>query len=54
METNYDIHIQTTSTFISHTEKEMKQMFEKFLNEYKHPITKTGFESTEIKVKKLK
>jgi hypothetical protein len=52
MATIYKIKIKTVSPFVSYDEKYIKEMFEKFLKEYKDKETKLGFESTEIKVER--
>jgi hypothetical protein len=52
MATIYKINIKTVSPFISYNEKYIKEMFEKFLNEYKDKETKLGFESTVIDVER--
>lgn len=53
MATIYHIKIKTVSAFVNHDEKYIKEMFEKFLKEYKDEKTKLGFESTEIEVTRL-
>ena len=50
MATVYKIEIQTVSAFCAYDEKYVKEMFEKFLKEFKDDKTKLGFESTEVKV----
>ena len=52
MATNYKIKIKTVSAFCAYDEKYIKEMFEKFLKEYKDKETKLGFESTEIVVER--
>lgn len=54
MATIYDIKIKTVSAFVNHDENYIKEMFKKFLKEYKDENTKLGFESTEIEVKRVK
>ncbi|HMT01697.1 MAG TPA: hypothetical protein PKD00_00065 [Burkholderiales bacterium] len=50
MATIYKIEIKTVSAFCAYDEKYIKEMFEKFLKEYKDKKSNLGFESTEIKV----
>jgi hypothetical protein len=52
MATIYNIKIKTVSAFCSYDEKYIKDMFEKFLKEYKDKDNKLGFESTEIEVER--
>ena len=52
MATIYKIRIKTVSAFCAYDEKYIKEMFEKFLKEYKDKETKLGFESTEIEVER--
>jgi len=52
MATIYNIKIKTVSAFVAHDEKYVQEIFEKFLKEYKDPVTKLGFESTEVSVEK--
>lgn len=52
MATIYDIKIKTTSAFVAHDEKYVKQILEKFLSEYRDPKFNLGFESTTVKVEK--
>lgn len=53
MATIYQIKIKTVSAFCAHDEKYVKEMFEKFLQEYKDKETKLGFENTEIEVEQV-
>lgn len=53
MATIYDIKIKTVSPWVNYDEKYIKEMFEKFLKEYRDEKTELGFESTEIEVKRL-
>lgn len=50
MATIYKIKIKTVSAFCAYDEKYIKEMFEKFLNDYKDKNNNLGFESTEIEV----
>jgi len=52
MATIYNIKIKTVSAFCAYDEKYIKDMFEKFLKEYKDKNNHLGFESTEISVKR--
>ena len=52
MATIYKVKIKTVSAFCAYDEKYIKEMFEKFLKEYKDKDTKLGFESTEIEVER--
>jgi hypothetical protein len=52
MATIYKIKIKTVSAFCAYNEKYIKEMFEKFLKEYKDKDSKLGFESTEIEVER--
>ncbi len=49
MATIYNIKIEMVSPFVSYDEKYIKDMFEKFLTEYRDKDSKLGFESIEIK-----
>ena len=53
MATIYKIKIKTVSAFCAYDEKYIKEMFEKFLKEYKDKDSKLGFESTEIEVERI-
>jgi hypothetical protein len=53
MATVYKIKIKTTSAFLAYNEKDIKELFLKFLKEYKDEKTKLGFESTEIDVERV-
>lgn len=53
MATIYEVKIITVSAFRAYDEVYIKEMFKKFLKEYKDEETQLGFESTEIEVKKL-
>ena len=53
MATVYKIEIETVSAFVNYNEKYIKDLFEKFLKEYKDPELKLGFESTEIEVSRI-
>ncbi len=48
----YKIKIKTVSAFCAYDEKYIKEMFEKFLKEYRDKDNKLGFENTEIDVKR--
>ena len=52
MATIYNIKIETVSAFQSYPEKKIKELFEKFIKEYKDDKTGLGFESTKIEVVK--
>lgn len=52
MATVYNIKIKTTSAFVNYPEKEIEEVFLKFINNYQDDKTKLGFESTEIEVLK--
>lgn len=52
MATVYKIKIKTTSAFCSYSEEYVKEMFKKFLKEYRDEKTKLKFENTEIEVEK--
>lgn len=52
MATVYKIDIKTTSAFKSYSENYVKEMFEKFLKEYRDEKTGLGFECTKVEVKK--
>lgn len=52
MATVYKIEIETTSPWVNYDEKHVKEMFEKFLKEYKDERTVNKFEGTEVKVKR--
>lgn len=51
MATVYKIEIETTSAWVSCSEKQVKEMFDEFLKEYKDEKTGKGFECAEIEVK---
>lgn len=53
MATVYEIKIKTVSPWCRYDKEHMKQMFEKFLSEYRAQITGMKFESTEVEVKIL-
>jgi len=53
MATVYKIKIKTVSPFCAYDEKYIKEMFEKFLKEYKDKNNKLGFESTNIEVERI-
>ncbi len=50
MATLYEINIKTVSAFCAYDERYMKELFDKFLKEYKDKHTQLGFENTEIEV----
>lgn len=50
MATIYDIKIKTVSAFCAHDEEYVKEMFVKFLDEYKDKDNNLGFESTVVNV----
>jgi nucleotidyltransferase/DNA polymerase involved in DNA repair len=52
MATVFEIKIKTVSAFASYNEKYIKEMFAKFLKEYKDEKTHLGFENTEVEVKR--
>jgi len=52
MATVYSIKIQTTSPFCVYNEEYIKEMFKKFLEEYKDKETKLGFENTKVEVER--
>ena len=52
MATIYNIKIETVSAFCAYDEEYIKEMFEKFLREYKDKETGLGFENTEIEVER--
>lgn len=52
MATIYEIKIKTVSPFIAYNELYMKEMFEKFLKDYRDPKTGLKFENTEIEVER--
>lgn len=54
MATVYDINIKTVSAFCAYNEKDIKEIFEKLIKEYKDKKTNLGFENTEISVKIMK
>ncbi len=53
MATVYKIEIETVSPWCSFKEDYLKEMFEKFLKEYKDDKNKMGFENTTVSVKKI-
>lgn len=53
MATVYEVKIKTVSPWVNHDEKYIKEMFEKFLKEYKDKKTKLGFENSEVEVKRI-
>ena len=52
MATVYKIEIETVSPWVSHPEEHIKELFEKFLEEYEDN-NGMGFESTEVEVKRI-
>lgn len=52
MATIYRIKIKTVSAFCAYDEKYIKDMFEKFLKDYRDKDNLLGFESTEIEVER--
>jgi len=50
MATIYNIKVKTVSPFCAYDEKYIKNMFEKFLKEYRDENNGLGFESTEVEV----
>jgi hypothetical protein len=52
MATIYNIKIKTVSAFCAYDEQYVKEMFEKFLKEYKDEKNSLGFEGTEIEVER--
>lgn len=52
MATIYKIEVKTVSPFIAYDEKYIKEMFQKFLKEYRDKKTGMKFESTEVKVER--
>jgi hypothetical protein len=52
MATVYSIKIQTTSPFCAYNEEYIKEMFKKFLEEYKDKETELGFENTKVEVER--
>jgi hypothetical protein len=52
MATIYKIKIKTVSAFCAYDEKYIKEMFEKFLKDYRDKELLLGFESTEIEVER--
>lgn len=52
MATIYNIKIKTVSAFTAYDENYIKEMFKKFLREYKDKNTNLGFENTEIEVER--
>jgi len=54
MATIYNIKIKTVSAFCAYDEEYMENMFKKFLDEYRDPDNKLGFESTEVEVERVK
>jgi len=54
MATVYNIKIKTVSAWTAYNEDYMKNMFEKFLEEYRDKDTNLGFECTEIEVEYVK
>lgn len=53
MATVYEIKINTTSAFVSYREDFIKELFEKFVRDYKDEFTNGKFESTEVEVKRI-
>jgi hypothetical protein len=52
MATIYEIKIKTVSPFCNYTEEYIKELFEKFLKEYKDKESGLSFESTEVEVER--
>lgn len=52
MATVYNIKIKTVSPFIAYTEKNMEEILNKLIKDYRDPKTGMKFESTEIKVER--
>ena len=48
MATVYKIKIKTVSAFVNYNEKDMTEIIEKLLKDYKDEKTGLGFEATEI------
>jgi hypothetical protein len=46
MATVYKIKIKTVSPFLAYTEKDITEIFDKFLKEYRNKHTGLGFEAT--------
>ena len=53
MATVYRIKIKTVSAFLNYNEKDMTEIIEKLLKDYKDKKTGLGFEATEIDVERL-
>ena len=53
MATIYNIKIKTVSAFCAYDEKYIKEMFDKFLKEYRDEDNGLGFENTEVQVDRL-
>ena len=53
MATIYKIKIETVSAFCAYDEEYVKEMFKKFLKEYKDDKTKLGFENSKITVERI-
>jgi len=53
MATVYEVKIKTVSAFCSYEEKDVKKIFEKFLEKYKDDRTGLGFESSKVEVTKI-
>ena len=53
MATLYKIKIKTVSPFANYDEDHMVELFKKFIQDYRHPVTGLGFEGTEIDVERV-
>lgn len=54
MATLYKIEIETVSPWVAHPEKDIEEIFKKFLDEYEdEEYPSACFESTKIKVKRI-
>jgi hypothetical protein len=52
MATVYEIEIETVSPWVCHPEKDIEELFKKFLDEYKdEKYPAASFESTNVKVR---
>lgn len=53
MATVYKIQIKTVSSFVAYDEHYIREMFDKFIRNYKDYDNGMGFEATEIDVERL-
>lgn len=53
MATVYKIEIETVSPWVNYPPEQIKEMFEKFLEEFEDENTSNKFECTEVKVKRI-